>query len=74
MISVNSQVASAIRYANSLYQRLPDKESRDAFAEVWIDLERRVECAEVAGNIREIETLIEGWRAAVSQRFEELSS
>jgi hypothetical protein len=73
MTSINAQVASAIRFANALYLRLPDDEERDRFAENWIDLERQVTCAETSGDIATVENLVGDWRRHVTDQFEELS-
>lgn len=70
MISIRSQVATAVRYANVVYASLPDdRAARDRFAALWLDLERQVNTAEAAGDVVAISAAIAEWRATVNERF-----
>lgn len=69
MISIRSQIATAVRYANVVYSSLPDDQARDAFAALWLDLERKVNTAELAGNLTAVEAAIADWRRAVADQF-----
>lgn len=73
-MTTRAQIASAIRYANSLFDRLPDEgDARDRFGALWVQLERDVTAAQSAGDIKTIEARIAQWRRAVAVEFEELT-
>ncbi|HMT04822.1 MAG TPA: hypothetical protein PKD76_04680 [Solirubrobacterales bacterium] len=71
MIAIRSQIATAVRWANVVYERLGDDQARDTFAAIWDDLERKVTAAEAAGDIAAVETALTDWRQTVAGRFEE---
>lgn len=69
MISIRSQIATAVRYGNTVYSRLPDDRTRDAFAALWLDLERKVNTAEATGDLSMVEAEIDTWRQTVNTKF-----
>lgn len=74
MTSTRAQIASAIRYANALFEQMPDEgDARERFGDLWVQLERDVTAAQSAGDIKTIEARIAQWRRAVAAEFEELT-
>lgn len=73
MTTTRSLLATTVRWANVIYDRLPDDVARDRFATLWLELEREIETAEAMGDGSEVVNVVARWRDSLTSEFPEVT-